>query len=388
MTLGYGGGVEFQKVETSEFAPRAFVEIGRRNLWGKNRSVNLFSRVSFRRHGTTTAADPLATPVTITATNLEYRVIGSYREPRFLNTRADLQVSAVLEKASRTSFRYRRRSARIDIGERLASGWSLLGQYSFERNEIFDDQINAIDRPLIDRLFPQVRLSILSASAVRDTRDDALDPGKGNLVSASGDLALRQIGSEVGFAKLFGQAFIYRQLPASRRIVFAAGARLGLGTGFRRSVQVIDAGGQPVLGSDGQPTYENVRDLPANERFFAGGDTTVRGFQLDRLGRPDTFDRDGTPKGGHAEIILNSELRMALWRDLGVAAFLDFGNVFSEVTDLSVTRLRGSAGFGIRYKSPVGPLRVDLGFKLGALQSFGTFSEHRLALHISIGQAF
>ncbi|MCX6546251.1 MAG: BamA/TamA family outer membrane protein [Acidobacteria bacterium] len=388
MTLGYGGGVEFQKVETNEFAPRAFVEIGRRNLWGKNRSVNLFSRVSFRRHGTITAADPLATPVTITATNLEYRVIGSYREPRFLNTRADLQVSAVLEKASRTSFRYRRRSARIDIGERLASGWSLLGQYSFERNEIFDDQINAIDRPLIDRLFPQVRLSILSASAVRDTRDDALDPGKGKLVSASGDLALRQIGSEVGFAKLFGQAFIYRQLPTSRRIVLAAGARLGLGTGFRRTVKVLDAGGQPVLDSDGQPTYQSVRDLPANERFFAGGDTTVRGFQLDRLGRPDTFDRDGTPKGGHAEIILNSELRMALWRDLGVAAFVDCGNVFSEVTDLSLTHLRSSAGFGIRYKSLVGPLRVDVGFKLGALQSFGTFSEHRLALHISIGQAF
>jgi outer membrane protein assembly complex protein YaeT len=388
MTLGYGGGVEFQRVETTEFAPRGFFEIGRRNLWGKNRSVNFFSRVSFRRHGATDASNPLVPPVTITMTNLEYRVIGSYREPRFLNTRGDLQVSAVLEQGSRTSFRYKRRSARIDLGGRLASGWSLLGQYSFERNEIFDDRINAIDRPLIDRLFPQVRLSILSASTVRDTRDDGLDPGKGNLVSISGDLALRQIGSEVGLAKLFGQAFMYRQLPTSRRIVFAAGARLGLGTGFRRSVQVLDASGQPVLNSDGQPTYENVRDLPANERFFAGGDTTVRGFQLDRLGRPDTFDRDGVPIGGHAEVVLNSELRMAVWRDVGVAAFLDVGNVFSQVSDLNVTHLRTSAGFGLRYKSPVGPLRVDLGFKLGTLQSFGTYSESRLALHISIGQAF
>ena len=387
-TLGYGGGVEFQKVETNEFAPRAFFEVGRRNLWGKNRSINFFSRVSFRRHATTGTGDPLAQPVTISLTNLDYRVIGSYREPRFLDTRADLQVSAVFEQGSRTSFRYKRRSARIDLAERLAGGWSLLGQYSFERNTIFEDQINPIDRPLIDRLFPQVRLSIVSATTVRDTRDDALDPGKGNLVSVSGDLALRAIGSEVGLAKVFGQVFVYRQLPTSRRIVFASGVRLGVGTGFRRSVQVLDGNGQPVLDQNGQPVYVSVRDLPANERFFAGGDTTVRGFQRDGLGRPDTFDRDGVPIGGHAEVILNSELRMAVWRDLGVVGFLDLGNVFSSVTDLNLRYLRGAAGFGIRYKSPVGPLRVDLGFKLGGLQSFGTYSEHRLALHISIGQAF
>jgi outer membrane translocation and assembly module TamA len=231
-------------------------------------------------------------------------------------------------------------------------------------------------------------LSILSATAVRNTRDDVLDPGKGILVSVSGDLALRPIGSEVGFAKVFGQAFVYRQLPTSRRIVVAAGARLGLGTGFRRSAQAFDANGQPVLGPDGLPLFVTVRDLPANERFFAGGDTSVRGFQVDRLGRPDTFDRDGTPIGGHAEIVLNSEVRMTVWRDVGVAAFVDVGNVFSQVSYLNLGQLRASAGIGIRYKSPVGPLRVDVGFKLGALQSFGSYTERRQALHISIGQAF
>jgi outer membrane protein insertion porin family len=388
MTIGYGGGVEFQKVETNEFAPRGFFEIGRRNLWGKNRSVNLFSRVSFRRRDATTAGDGATPPVAITMTNLEYRVIGSYREPRVLNSRSDLQVAGVFEQGSRTSFRFRRRMVRFDVGQRLANGWSVLGQYSFERNEIFDDRINAVDRPLIDRLFPQVRLSILSALAVRDRRDDALDPSRGTLVSLSGDLALRQIGSEIGFAKVFGQAFLYRQLPTQRHIVLAAGARLGLATGFRRTVAVTDSVGGAAFDTNGQPVYVTVRDLPANERFFAGGDTTVRGFQVDRLGRPDTFDRDGTPKGGHAEVVLNGEVRMAAWRDVGVAAFMDVGNVFSRVTDVSLGHLRVAAGFGIRYKSPIGPLRVDLGYKLGALQSFGAFSEKRFALHISIGQAF
>ena len=135
---------------------------------------------------------------------------------------------------------------------------------------------------------------------------------------------------------------------------------------------LTDESGQPVVGPDGQPVIEHVRDLPASERFFAGGDTTVRGFQLDRVGRPDTFDSDGTPKGGHAELILNGELRVALWKDLGVVGFIDAGNVFSIVNDVSLADLRTGAGFGIRYKSPVGPIRIDIGFKLGTLQTFGT----------------
>jgi outer membrane translocation and assembly module TamA len=146
--------------------------------------------------------------------------------------------------------------------------------------------------------------------------------------------------------------------------------------------------GSPILGVDGQPLTVRVRDLPASERYFAGGDTTVRGFQLDRLGRPDTFDRDGTPIGGHAEVILNGEVRVALWKDVGVVGFLDGGNVFAVVNDVRLGQLRAGAGFGIRYKSPVGPIRFDFGFKLGTLQVYGTTRESRFALHISIGQAF
>ena len=79
---------------------------------------------------------------------------------------------------------------------------------------------------------------------------------------------------------------------------------------------------------------------------------------------------------------------MALWRDIGVVGFLDVGNVFEFVNDVGLGRLRAGTGFGIRYKSPVGPIRVDFGYKLGALQTFGVEKESRFALHISIGQAF
>jgi outer membrane protein assembly complex protein YaeT len=387
-SLGYGGGVEFQKVETVEFAPRGFFEIGRRNLWGKNRSINFFSRVSLRRRSESVAATATLPAATTEQTTIEYRVIGSYREPKALGSSADLQVTLGFEQGSRTSFSFRSRSARVNLSQRYGPKWSLLGQYSIGRDTIFDDRINPVDRPLIDRLFPEVRIGSVSSSAVRNTRDDAFDPGKGGLIGLNLELALRPLGSEVGFAKTFLQGFIYRQIPSSRRIVLAGGARLGLGTGFPRDAPVPGPDGEPILGEDGQPLTRKVRDLPASERFFAGGDTTVRGFERDRLGRPDTLDRDGTPIGGHAEIILNGEVRVALWKDVGAVGFLDTGNVFAIVNDVRLRDLRAGAGFGIRYKSPVGPIRFDFGFKLGTLQTYPTYREDRFALHISIGQAF
>ena len=292
-TLGYGGGVEFQKVESSEFAPRGFVEIGRRNLWGKNRAVNLFSRISLRRRSDSATTASVGPDAAQANTDLEYRVIGSYREPKFLDTRGDLQVAVVFEQGSRTSFRFTHRSARIDFAERVGEHWRAIGQFAISRNEVFEEAINPIDRPLIDRLFPQVRLSSIAGTAARDTRDDPFAPGRGSLVSLNGELAMRLLGSEVGFAKTFLQGFVYRRLASAPRFVLAGGARVGLGTGLTRAVTIGDS-------ADPNAPSIKVRDLPISERFFAGGDTTVRGFQLDHLGTPETFDRDGTPIGGHA----------------------------------------------------------------------------------------
>lgn len=387
-SLGYGGGVEFQKVETAEFAPRGFIEFGRRNLWGKNRSINLFSRVSLRRRTETVYSPETGAASDVTQHSLEYRVLGTYREPKFMGRTADLQMTVGFEQGSRTSFSFRHRAARAALSQRFGPVWSVVGQYSIQYNNIFEDRINPVDRPLIDRLFPQVRIGSIAVSTARNTRDDVFDPGRGSLISLSGEAALRALGSEVGFAKTFLQGFIYRKMPTARRLVLAGGARLGLGTGFPRDVPLTDSNGDPILGPDGQPLTTRVRDLVASERFFAGGDTTVRGFQLDRLGRPETFDRDGTPIGGHAEIILNGEARLSLLKDVGVVGFLDVGNVFQFVNDFALHDLRAGAGFGIRYKSPVGPIRFDFGFKLGALQTYGTYHEDRFALHISIGQAF
>jgi outer membrane translocation and assembly module TamA len=233
-----------------------------------------------------------------------------------------------------------------------------------------------------------VRLSSVTTSVIRDTRDDPLDPGRGLFVAVDGELAGRSIGSEVGFAKTLLQGFLYRRLPGPRRIVIAGGARLGLARGLRRDVPRIGDDGQSLVGPDGEALVDVVTDLPAAERYFAGGDSTVRGFAQDRLGQAATLDRNGLPTGGNALLIFNSELRVPVWRGLIAAAFVDAGNVFLRASDLDLGGVRGAAGFGVRYLSPIGPIRIDLGFKL-ARQTFANGSrEGRTALHITVGQAF
>jgi Outer membrane protein len=85
--------------------------------------------------------------------------------------------------------------------------------------------------------------------------------------------------------------------------------------------------------------------------------------------------------------VLNAELRAPLFGPIGAVLFADGGNVFARTADLDLSQLRGSLGFGVRYRSPVGPIRVDIGFKLDR-RTIGGKLEPRYALHFSIGQAF
>jgi outer membrane protein assembly factor BamA len=388
-TIGYGAGVEGGQllvtdpetklpVQQLEVAPRAFFEVGRRNLFGKNRSVNLFTRVSLGNLQEQTTSRGFG----------EYRVIGTYREPRVFGTPADAFLTGTLEQQHRSSFNFARRAFSAELGRRVTRTVSISGTYQIQRTELFDEQIDPADRVPVDRLFPQVRLSSFASSVVRDTRDDLTDPTDGRFLSANGQIAGRQIGSQVGFAKSYLVGQMFRVIPHAHRAVFAGSARLGLATGFPRLTVDRDANGAVILGPDGQPSMITVRDVPASERFFAGGDTTVRGFALDQLGTPATIDKDGFPQGGEGLVIFNAEIRAPIGRGLGIVGFVDSGNVFEHVSNISLVHLRGSVGFGVRYKSPIGPIRVDLGFKLHRDVNAAGQREPLTALHISLGQAF
>jgi outer membrane protein assembly complex protein YaeT len=391
-TIGWGGGLEGGKrlqrstdgtgsaEERIEFAPHGFFQIGRRNLWGKNRSIDLLARVSFRPRGQSAALAIRPTNETNTGYGFnEYRLSLNYREPKVLGTPADGLVSGYLEQGIRSSFNFSRRGTRLELVRRLTTVTSLSGRYSLEQTRLFDEKYLRSEQSDIDRLFPQVRLSSFSSSVVRSTRDDPIEPGRGTLMTLDGSLAARALGSEVGFVKTLLKGFFYRQVTKSSRVVFAGGATLGLADGFPREVAV-----------PGSSRPETVKDLPASERFYAGGDTTVRGFALDRLGTrtpPETIDNEGFPKGGHALVIFNAELRVPVWKAFGAVGFVDVGNVFGNINDIDVGDLRGGIGFGLRYRSPVGPIRVDLGFKMSRLD-FPDGKEPLTALHISLGQAF
>ena len=382
--LSGGGGIEVVERPRSvtadttedrlEIEPRAFFEVTRRNIAGGNRSVSLFTRVSVGRRNA--QGDPERDGKGFVVS--EYRVVGSYREPRAFTFDADLLISGSLERANRTSFSFDRNTLSADFLQRVSPRTRVTGRYALEYTDLFDVRIDEDERLLVDRLFPQVRLSILSGALIRDTRSDPVDPERGMLIAVDLDLAPRALGSEVGFVKTFGQALFFRRLPVAPRIVFAAGARVGLARGFTRLVD------QPVTVTNAQIA---VSDIPASQRFFAGGSTTVRGFQLDRLGVPEILNGDGLSNGGNAMIVLNGELRLPSWKDVGAVAFVDAGQVFGHVGDFDIRKLRPTAGVGLRYRSPIGPLRVDLGFKLNR-QTFPNRREHGSEWHFSLGQAF
>jgi outer membrane protein insertion porin family len=376
-TVGYGGGLEVGQFLVSdagvasqriEVEPAGFFEIGRRNLFGSNRSVNLFTSLSLRPNGTL----PNQPAGTVGAN--QYRVLGTFRDPRVFGTAADASLTGTFEQQIRATFNFARRAFSAAIARRVSRTLSLSGNYQIQRVELLNEIPNVApqDQLRIDQSFPQVRLSSFSLSAIHDNHD-ALNPRDGHYLSANAQLAARDIGSEVGFVKSYLTAELFRLLPRTHATVFGASARLGMAAGFPQA-------GTPAVPPD-QP------NLPASERFFAGGDTTVRGFAFDQLGSPATT-KGGFPVGGDAVVILNAELRMPVYGAFGVVGFVDTGNVFARTTDINVGQLRTAIGFGVRYRSPVGPIRVDLGFKVHREEIAPGILEAPSALHISLGQAF
>ena len=388
-SVDVGGGVEGSYIlrptgeggvaeDRFQLTPRGSFGVSRRNLWGKNRSITVATRVALRTRDTQ-APLTLLDPDQPGQSNYgfhEYRVLASYREPRVFRTTAEIDVTGLIEQDIRSSFDFSRREIQGQLGKRLSPLYAVTGAYSFQRTKLFNIRASEEDEAwLIDRLFPQVRLSKFSGTLFRDSRDprDLLDPSQGTQVILTGDIAARAIGSEVGFIKTYLQGFLYRQLPVPRRTILALGARVGLAHGFSRELngEVVDFG------------------LPANERFFAGGDTSVRGFARDRLGNEETISSTGFPTGGNSVVVLNSELRVHLFGAFQGIGFFDAGNVFPLASDLDFTDLRPATGVGVVFKSQrIGLVRVDLGINLDPQEFVPGSRESRRIVHLLLTQSF
>jgi|GEM_PF-839897 len=221
--------------------------------------------------------------------------------------------------------------------------------YTFERSHTFQNESGA---PL--GLKPILHLGILNVALIRDTRDNLLNSSRGTFLSQSMEYAPRFLGSDVGFVRYFGQFFSYKNL--ARFLTWASAVRIGLGKG---------------LGEE----------LVPSERFFAGGGTTIRGFEKNEIGPKSPYT--GQSQGGDAVFILNQELRFPLYKRLSGAVFLDVGNVYSKASDFDPFNVRKSTGFGLRFNTPFALVRFDWGFKLDRRPG-----ESLSAIFFSIGQAF
>lgn len=398
VTLGFGGGLEggtrLRTVAPDTFedhlelSPRGFFQIGRRNIGGRNRSVNFFSRVSLKPRSA--PGDPERDGRGFGFA--EYRVTLTYREQRLLRTETDLLVGLLAEQVVRTTYSYQRRGVNAEFLRRASRRTNVSGRYALEFTRLFDERINVEDQPIIDRLFPQVRLSTISTGISWDGRDNPIVSTTGAFLSADMEVAARALASEVGYVKGFFQGSTFRRTGSSSRTVVALRGQLGLARGFPRTITSVDEAGVPT-------TTVEVQNLPVSQRFFAGGGTSVRGFQVDRLGVFDpgcaacsVIDRTtGLSVGGTGLIVLNAEIRHVLTklrnRNLAVVTFLDGGNVFAKAADVDLAKIRGAAGFGVRYDSPLGPVRLDFGFKLRR-QVIDDRRESGWEYHLSIGEAF
>jgi outer membrane protein insertion porin family len=232
--------------------------------------------------------------------------------------------------------------------------------YRYERAHTFDPAPGG----LLDR---RVTVSPLTSTFTRETRDEALDATKGSFMSQALAFSPSWLGSDTPFMKYFGQYFHYFPLQAPRRkpftnemlrprFVFATGVRLGLAHGTQSGL------------------------IPESERFFAGGSTTLRGFEQNAVG---PIGANLIPLGGDAMLVINNELRFPLVSVVDGVVFSDIGNVFLRVADFSLSDLRKSGGVGLRVRTPWFLLRGDYGVVLDHRPG-----ERRSRFYFSIGQAF
>ncbi|MHB8882373.1 MAG: outer membrane protein assembly factor BamA [Thermodesulfovibrionales bacterium] len=337
VTEGNAGSVEFGAGYAEHDRFRGFVEVSYRNLGGMNREGLMRAEVS----------------------SLEQRYLLQYNEPRFLGRTFPLRVFFQYDKkreinASTKEILYRltRYSLTAGIEKKLSSVMKSEFYYEFALVRTADVKPDVV---LTKEDSGTIAISSIKPAVVYDTRDNPFEPEKGVLAGASLKFASFLLFSETNFAKF--EVFASRFQKLSRGLVLAVSLRGGVAYHFG-----------------------DTQELPLVERFFLGGRSTVRGFDQDTLGPKGA---DGNPTGGNVFLMGNAELRLAIGRGFGLVPFVDIGNVWVNTKQMVLTDLRYTTGLGLRYNTPVGPLRVDYGYKLNREPG-----ESRGALHFSVGHAF
>jgi outer membrane protein insertion porin family len=354
-SIGYGLGIEAERIgvpsegptaTTIAFSPRGTLELAKLNLTGRADTLSLKVRFS----------------------TLQGRGLLTYISPNYWgHPSLSMQLSGFYEKTRDIStFTSVRTEGSAQLTDRLSQGTSLLFRYAYRHVLASDLQISPEEIPLYSQ---PTRASLVGVTWLRDRRNSPADPSRGTFNTVDYSVALRGLGSSASFSRAFVQNSTYT--PIGRRLVFARSFRLGVETPLGQT---------------------NSADIPLPERFFAGGGTTLRGFELNEAGPRDPLT--GFPIGGLGMMVFNQQLQFPMrlpyvGNRLGGALFYDAGNVFSTFRQISfrlappkpifdpaqpglcvlnctnsLSYLSHTVGFEFRYRTPVGPVSIDLAYQL------------------------
>ncbi len=312
---------------------RFLLDGGTRNLGGFNRSLS----------------------GTVLISQVEERISARFREPYITGLRLDFTGELFQEMAFKDGYTVSRLGGTASLRRSFSRRLRLLLEYRLESQSLdFDQGRVAVDED--DR--GRQRVAALGPLLMYDSRDDPRNPNRGVLASLRAETARTVFGSEVDFPKTIGQFSVL--LPLQKSSVLALSLRAGV-----------------------------ARNLPLAESFAAGGMKTVRGYAYESI-RPRQSVWD-LANGREIEmdlpanslLILNGEFRFPTLWDLQSVLFVDSGNAWEQVSEMDIGDLRSSAGFGLRYLAPFGPVGFDLAFKIHPEPG-----ERRSRVEFMIGHAF
>jgi outer membrane protein insertion porin family len=360
-TIGYGFGFEVQRIAggstnpggtTIGASPRGIFEIARNNMFGRAQTLSFRARAS----------------------TLGYRAALTYTADNFLADRhLSLQLTGFADKTQDVNtFTSTRFEVATQLVQKLTPSSSVLYRYFYRRVEA-SNLVSTINPEQIPLYSQPTLVAGLGLTYARDRRDDPGNATRGTFNTIDVSDAIEALGSSASFFRAYFQNSSFYSF--GRAFVFARSVRFGVEVPYGNTVE----GNQPFNPAQctAPPPPVTPIVIPLPERFFAGGGTSLRGFGLNQAGPRDPCT--GFPVGGLALLIFNQELRFPMklpiiGNRLGGTVFYDGGNVYQDVSHISfawkspsITNLNyfsHTVGFGIRYPTPIGPVRVDFGYQL------------------------
>ncbi len=369
--IGSSGGTNFDApVGSTGFSPRVSLGLSRTNFLGLGHTFGIKTRIS----------------------DIQRRATVTYLAPQFTgNERLNLTLTGVYDDSRDVrTFAAKRQEGTVQLGDKVSRSITVQYRLTYRRVSVDSNSLK-ITPDLIPLLSQPVQLGIIGATFIQDRRDDPIDSRRGVYNTVDVGFASSALGSQSQFGRLLFRNSTYHRL--TKDVYFARTTTFGILSSLR--------------------TADTPLDVPLPERFFAGGANSHRGFPDNQAGPRDPIT--GFPIGGKALLVSGIELRFPLIGDsIGGVLFHDAGNVYSSLGKISFRfdqrnmtdfdYMVQAVGFGIRYRTPVGPIRVDFAFAPNSprFEGFsGTQDQlllgqgvriaqriNRFQFHFSLGQAF